>query len=44
MAEFAVRCGYLQPDQARELYQTYDEIIRMIVSMVKYPNLWTLNE
>ncbi len=42
--EFAVRCTYLQPAQARELYQTYDEIIRMIVSMVKNPNLWTLNE
>jgi four helix bundle protein len=42
--EFAVRCEYVQADQARDLYQTYDEIIRMIVSMIKHPNLWTINE
>jgi four helix bundle protein len=42
--EFAVCCAYLQADQTRELYQTYDEIIRMIVSMTKHPNLWTINE
>lgn len=42
--EFAVRCEYVQADQARELYQMYDEIIRMIVSMTKHPNLWLLNE
>ncbi|MCE7988493.1 MAG: four helix bundle protein [Caldilinea sp. CFX5] len=42
--EFAVRCEYVHADQARELYQTYDEIIRMIVSMTKHPNLWTINE
>jgi four helix bundle protein len=42
--EFAVRCEYVHADQARELYQTYDEIIRMIVSMTKHPDLWTINK
>lgn len=42
--EFAVRCEYIQPDQARELYQTDEEIIRMIVSMTKNPNLWLIND
>lgn len=42
--EFAVRCEYIQPDQARELYQIYEEIIRMIVSMTKNPNLWLIND
>lgn len=40
--EFAVKCAYVQADQARELYQAYDEIIRMIVSMTKHPTLWTI--
>ena len=42
--EFAVKCAYVQADQARELYQTYDETIRMIVSMTKHPTLWTIKE
>lgn len=42
--EFAVRCEYMQPEEAREIYQTYEEIIRMIVSMTKNPNLWLIND
>ncbi len=40
--EFAVKCNYLNPEAARQLYQEYEEIIRMIVSMIKNPHLWTI--
>src|SRR5213080_71844 len=26
--EFAVKCGYVDPDAARPLYQAYDEVLR----------------
>ena len=42
--EFAVNCNYVQPSQARELYLSYEEIIRMIVRMIKNPHLWTIKE
>ena len=32
--EFSVRCAYLKPEEGRELYRTYDEIIRMRVDMI----------
>src|SRR5881409_3617204 len=28
--EFAVKCGYLPREQGRELYQTYDEVLRTL--------------
>jgi four helix bundle protein len=40
--EFAVKCGYLDRDEATPLYQTYDEILRMLVAMVHKPELWTI--
>ncbi len=40
--EFAVRCGYLDRDLAVPLFQTYDEILRMIVAMVSRPDAWVL--
>ena len=42
--EFAVKCGYLDRDQAATLYQTYDEILRMIVAMINHPASWTISE
>src|ERR1700687_3470201 len=35
--EFAEKCGYLHPDQARALFETYDEVLRMIVAMINRP-------
>ena len=35
--EFAVRCGYLEREVAKELFLEYDEVISMIVSMVNNP-------
>jgi len=42
--EFAVKCGYVDRDQAATLYQTYDEILRMIVAMINHPASWTISE
>jgi four helix bundle protein len=40
--EFAVKCGYLKPDQASPLYQAYDEILRMLVVMINKPEAWVI--
>lgn len=40
--EFAVKCGYLSAEIGRQLYKDYDEIIRMLVSMINRPEIWLL--
>ena len=40
--EFAVKCNYLSRDVALPLYQQYDEIISMLVSMIHQPTKWLL--
>jgi four helix bundle protein len=40
--EFAVNCGYVNRDSAAPLYQEYDEILRMLVSMINSPESWTI--
>src|SRR5262245_49658926 len=40
--EFAVRCGYLDREAAKALYQTYDEVLRMLVAMICDPDPWLL--
>ena len=35
--QFAVSSGYLEREGSASLYQTYDEIIRMLVSMINKP-------
>jgi four helix bundle protein len=42
--EFAVKCGYLDRDAAAQMYQTYDEILRMLVAMINTPESWTIAE
>jgi four helix bundle protein len=42
--EFAVSCGYLDRTTGVELNGRYDQIIRMIVSMINHPNQWTLRK
>ncbi len=39
---FAVRCGYLDPTRGDALHHTYDEVIRMIVSMIQHPQRWLI--
>lgn len=38
----AVECEYLPSDEVRELYAEYDNLIGMIVNMIKKPEDWTL--
>jgi len=40
--EFAVRCGYLDPTIARELYATYDNILGKLVTMIRHPEQWVI--
>ena len=39
--QFAVECEYMDKETARELYQEYDEIIAMLVSMQNNSEKWT---
>lgn len=40
--EFAVRCEYLERENAKQLYSEYDEILAMIVSMIANSSKWVL--
>jgi four helix bundle protein len=40
--EFAVKCEYLDRDRAASFYQTYDEVLRMLVTMINLPQTWTI--
>ena len=40
--QFAVECGYIDRDCAVPFYQTYDEILRMLVAMIHSPESWTI--
>src|SRR5579883_3172810 len=42
--EFAVKCGYVDPDAARPLYQGFDEVLRTIVGMINHPDTWVIGE
>ena len=35
--EFAVKCSYLNRDDVKQLYITYDEVIATIVGMINHP-------
>ena len=38
--QFAVRCGYLDAEEARKLYREYDEILAMLVTMIRDSRNW----
>jgi four helix bundle protein len=40
--EFAFKCGYMPRDQAYGLYQSYDEVIRLLVSMIVNSDKWII--
>ena len=40
--QFAVECEYLERDEAKRLYKEYDEILAMLVAMIREPNKWTI--
>jgi len=40
--QFAVKCGYLQRGEGARLYETYDEVVRILVDMVNHTDQWLL--
>ena len=42
--QFAVKCSYLEAEQTRPLYNTYDEIIAKLVNMQINQDKWTFPE
>jgi four helix bundle protein len=40
--EFAVKFAFLDRESGASLYQTYDEILRMLVAMINSPTTWTI--
>ncbi|HEX2473342.1 MAG TPA: four helix bundle protein [Lacipirellulaceae bacterium] len=40
--QFAVECDYLERESAAEIYRTYEEILRMLVTMIDNPDSWTI--
>lgn len=40
--EFAVRCQYIEPEIGRALFKIYDEIISILVTMIKNSDSWVL--
>jgi four helix bundle protein len=41
--QFAVKCEYVERDRAACLYQSYDEILSMLVEMINHPEPWLLH-
>jgi hypothetical protein len=35
--EFVVHCGYMPKPDARELYASYDTILRRLIGMINHP-------
>ena len=42
--KFAVKCFYLNIEQGRELYGTYNQILSGLVNMINNPNRWIIGE
>lgn len=42
--EFAVRCHYLDRESAQSLYREYEEVLRLLVAMIRNPDAWLLPE
>jgi len=42
--EIAVRCGYLTKEVAEGLYKEYEEIMAMLVAMIRNSQDWTIRE
>ncbi len=40
--EYAVACGYLERDAAKQLYEEYNGILRTVVGMINHSGKWVL--
>jgi four helix bundle protein len=41
--EFAVQCRYLDTEHGKELHQTYDRILGMLITLIQNSKNWTLS-
>ncbi|MBD2452954.1 four helix bundle protein [Nostoc sp. FACHB-87] len=42
--KFAVKCSYMDIQQGRELYKTYNQVLKGLVKMINNPNQWIIGE
>ncbi|RCJ29046.1 four helix bundle protein [Nostoc minutum NIES-26] len=42
--KFAVKCSYINIEQGRELYKTYNQVLKGLVNMINNPNQWIIGE
>ena len=42
--EFAVKCDYLNREVGLSLYKVYEEILRMLVTMINHPDSWVIKK
>jgi four helix bundle protein len=42
--DFARECSYLYPEDVNPLEQIYDEILRMVVTMINHPDAWVIGQ
>jgi four helix bundle protein len=42
--KFAVQCGYMQRNDAKSLYQTYNAALGTLVGMITHPETWLISE
>src|SRR5688500_8219291 len=40
--EFAVKCGYVAPEDAKHLYAQYHEVLGMLVHMINHSQDWVI--
>ena len=41
---FAVRCGYLERDLGIKLHLAYESVLKLIISMQRFPEKWTIQK
>ncbi|MGD1700350.1 four helix bundle protein [Dapis sp. BLCC M229] len=41
--KFAVKCQYIKVEKARELYETYNQVLSRLVKMITHPDDWLLD-
>ncbi|MDJ0733183.1 MAG: four helix bundle protein [Nostocaceae cyanobacterium] len=42
--KFAVKCSYINVEQGRELYKTYNQVLKGLVNMINNPTQWTFEK
>ena len=42
--KFAVKCSYINIEQARKLYRTYNQILAGLVTMINHPDKWIISK